>query len=146
MIDTGSGWLIQIFVYHPPNFEQLHGARRTKVAELKRIDYGGIVLLVAGLTLFLLGVSWGGNPQPWTSARILGLLISGAVTLVAFVVYEVYTPSPNPFIDLQLFKNVRGFVCLNIISAAAGAIYIALNIIWPQRESTFSEFEMMFQT
>lgn len=130
---VGVGWIIQIFVYKPPNFQQLHGSHRTKRGEVKRIDFGGIFLLIAGLTLFLLGVSWGGNPQPWTSGRILGLVISGGLTLVAFVIYEAYTPSPNPFIELRLFRNVRGFVCLNIISAAAGAMYIALSIIWPQR-------------
>lgn len=27
--------------------------------EVKRIDFGGIFLMVAGLSLFLLGVSWG---------------------------------------------------------------------------------------
>lgn len=52
-----------------------------------------------------------------------------------FVIYEAYTPSPNPIVDITLFKDVRGYVCLNIISMAAGAMYIALSIIWPQRKS-----------
>lgn len=106
--------------------------------ELKRVDFGGIFLLVAGLTLFILGVSWGGNPKPWTSGLILGLLISGGVTLIAFGSYEAYTSSPNPFVDLKLFKDIRGFVCLNVISMAAGAMYISLQIIWPQREFSSS--------
>lgn len=125
---------MQIFLYHPPSFEQLHGGRRSKRQEFKRIDHFGLFLLIAGLTLFLLGVSWGGNPQPWTSGRILGLIISGGVTLVVFVVYEAYTSSPNPMVDVRLFKDIRGYLCLNIVSMAAGAMYIALNVIWPQRK------------
>ncbi|OAG44502.1 hypothetical protein AYO21_01498 [Fonsecaea monophora] len=135
---TGSGWIIQILVYHPPTFDQLHGGHRSRRREFKRMDHFGLFLLVAGLTLFILGVSWGGNPQPWTSGRILGLLITGGVTLIIFVIYEVYTPSPNPIVDMTLFKDIRGYVCLNIVSMAAGAMYIALNVIWPQRKWTTS--------
>ncbi|KAH0847595.1 hypothetical protein FOPE_00742 [Fonsecaea pedrosoi] len=133
LILVGSGWIIQILVYHPPTFDQLHGGHRSRRREFKRMDHFGLFLLVAGLTLFILGVSWGGNPQPWTSGRILGLLITGGVTLIIFVIYEVYTPSPNPIVDMTLFKDIRGYVCLNIVSMAAGAMYIALNVIWPQQ-------------
>jgi multisubunit Na+/H+ antiporter MnhB subunit len=45
--------------YRPPDFRQIHGAR-SYYTELKRVDWLGLFLLVAGLTLFLLGVSWGG--------------------------------------------------------------------------------------
>lgn len=105
--------------------------------ELKRVDFGGVVLIVAGLTLFLLGVSWGGNPEPWTSSLVLGLLIPGGVIVVVFLIYEAYCPSPNPFIEMRLFKNVRGFVCLNVISMAGGALYLSLQLIWPQREHSY---------
>jgi hypothetical protein len=37
---------------------------------------------------------------------------------------------------MRLFKDVRGFVILNVLSALSGAIYIGLTIIWPTREST----------
>jgi hypothetical protein len=45
--------------YNPPNFRKLHGQSRSRLSEVKKIDYVGILLLVAGLFLFLLGVSWG---------------------------------------------------------------------------------------
>ncbi|CZR68169.1 related to trichothecene efflux pump [Phialocephala subalpina] len=130
---VGSGWVIQIFIYHPASFVQLHGGYRSKAEEFKRVDHFGLFFLIAGLTLFLLGVSWGGNPQSWTSGKILGLIITGGITLIAFGVYEAYTPSPNPMVDLTLFKDIQGYLCLNIVSMAAGAMYIALNVIWPQQ-------------
>jgi hypothetical protein len=51
--------ILQLLFYRPPNFRQLHGDDRTRMEEVKRIDFMGILLLVSGLTLFLLGISWG---------------------------------------------------------------------------------------
>lgn len=50
---------LQVVFYRPPSFQQLHRGTRTVKGELKRIDYIGCFLIVAGLILFLLGVSWG---------------------------------------------------------------------------------------
>lgn len=51
--------LLQFVFYFPPSFRQLHGNTRTKLQEFHRIDFVGGFLLIAGLALFLLGVSWG---------------------------------------------------------------------------------------
>lgn len=50
---------LQFVFYRPPTFQQLHGGKRTVMEEVKRIDFVGALLLASGLTLFLLGVSWG---------------------------------------------------------------------------------------
>lgn len=55
----GIAIILQYFFYKPPSFQQLHGGKRTLMQEVKRIDFVGIFLLVAGLAMFLLGVSWG---------------------------------------------------------------------------------------
>jgi hypothetical protein len=55
--------VLQYFFYHPPSFKQLHGNMRTPIDELKRVDFVGALLLISGLALFLLGVSWGGYPS-----------------------------------------------------------------------------------
>jgi hypothetical protein len=119
--------------------------------ELKRIDWIGAFLLVAGLVLFLLGVSWGvslhhkiwvidfanmwlgGQPLPWSSPRILGLIISGGVTLVIFCLWEGFSKRPNALIPVHVFKDVRGFVMLCIICAVSGVVYLATAIIWPSQ-------------
>lgn len=58
-----------------------------KWEQTKNLDYVGMFLLTAGLVLFILGIMTGGNPYPWTSAKVLGMLISGAISLIALVVY-----------------------------------------------------------
>ncbi|OQU97446.1 hypothetical protein CLAIMM_03376 [Cladophialophora immunda] len=146
LVNTGAGWrwcyytylmmmgaaaALQIFFYHPPSFQQLHGGKRTVMEEVKRIDFVGIFLMTAGLSMFLLGVSWGGSPLPWTSARILSLLIVGGVTLVVFVFYEIYSGVANPLIPMYFFKDLRGFTCLVVICGISGISYVAPSIIWP---------------
>ena len=124
--------LVYIF-YHPPSFRQLHGPDRSRWEEFKTIDFVGLFLLVAGLTLFLLGVSWGGQPSPWNSPKILGLLITGFIVLVILVFWEIYAPLQYPLIPMKYFRDLRGFVCVNIICYVSGIVYIALSIIWPSQ-------------
>jgi hypothetical protein len=58
----GCAFIMQFIFYHPPTFQQLHGGKRTVMEEVKRIDFVGAFLMASGLTLFLLGVSWGWFP------------------------------------------------------------------------------------
>lgn len=55
----GVAIVLQVAFYRPPSFRQLHGNERTRMQEVKRVDWVGIFLMVAGLFLFLLGISWG---------------------------------------------------------------------------------------
>jgi hypothetical protein len=119
--------------YHPPSYTQLHGAKSSKIAELKKIDWIGVVLLTAGLALFLVGISWGGPTQPWSSPKILGLLISGAVAVVSFILYESLLTPAQPIVPMHFFRDMRGFTCLEIISSTYGIINIALFVMWPQQ-------------
>ncbi|KAJ5916116.1 hypothetical protein N7504_000131 [Penicillium tannophilum] len=127
------GTTLWFFFYHPPSFTQLHGKEFTRRKQLAQLDYIGMFLLVAGLVLFLLGVSWGGQPYPWDSGLVLGLLISGAATSVIFVLYEVYGNVSTPIIPMHLFKDVRGFACVVIISAVCGCLQTAAFIVWPSQ-------------
>ncbi|KAF9737478.1 hypothetical protein PMIN04_009176 [Paraphaeosphaeria minitans] len=127
------GTLLWAVFYHPPSYVQLHGKKSSKMDEIKKLDFIGVFLLVVGLTLFLLGISWGGPAQPWDSPKILGLLITGAIATVAFILYEVFLTPAQPIIPMRLFRDLRGFTCLEVISATYGVMNIALFIIWPQQ-------------
>jgi len=119
------------FFYHPPTFKMLHSAGRRRRDEIANIDFVGLFLLVAGLCLFLLGVAWGGEPLPWQSPTILGLLISGFIVLILFGLWEAYSGVEYPIIPLRLYRDLRGFTCCAILSATSGTSYTALNIVWP---------------
>ncbi|KAL3456983.1 fungal trichothecene efflux pump [Aspergillus heterothallicus] len=75
-----------ITFYHPmprPNPEGLATLRR-----LARVDWLGIFLATAGVTLFLVGLNTGGNPEPWTDGLVLGPLIPGGICLLFFALWE----------------------------------------------------------
>lgn len=127
------GTVLYYLFYYPPSFTQMHGKDKKAIEEVKKIDFAGLFLLVSGLALFLLGVSWGGQPLAWNSATILGLLVSGFVCLVAFVLYEIYGGAEYPIIPMHFFKDMTGFTPLVIISAVTGCLNVALQITWPSQ-------------
>jgi hypothetical protein len=95
IISTLSLILYQFF-YHPPSYDQLHVHGKTKWQQFKELDFGGIFLFCAGIVLFLIGLSWGGQSYPWKSAHVISTLIVGGLTLVAFALYG----TPRLFLSL----------------------------------------------
>ena len=72
LVSSGLGWrycyyiniacvglaVVLLFIfYKPPTFDLLH-ERKTKRQLMKQLDYAGIFLWTAGLTVFLMGISW----------------------------------------------------------------------------------------
>ncbi|MEM7147110.1 MAG: MFS transporter [Verrucomicrobiota bacterium] len=72
-------------------------------SEQPRLDYGGLITLVASLGMIIFGVmqgaSWG-----WTQPAIVGLLVGGVIALVLFVIIENKTA--EPLIEVDLFRSV----------------------------------------
>lgn len=67
------------------------------------IDYFGAALLAAGSASLLLATVWGGTTYAWGSHTIVGLLTSGIVMGLGFVVWE--RRAKEPIIPMRLFKN-----------------------------------------
>jgi EmrB/QacA subfamily drug resistance transporter len=85
-----------------------------------RIDVEGAVLLVISVTSLLLLLVWGGTEYPWSSLMITGLALTGAVTAVAFVVWEA-RGAVEPILPMHLFTNTMFSLCsaMGIVSGAA---------------------------
>ncbi len=101
-----------------------------------RFDYLGLMLLVSGLSLFVIalmqGPEWG-----WSDPAILALLIAGLALLATFAVVE--RRIATPLIDVDLFDSATFSACNIVVFAAQfskiavivfGAIYLqnALNM------------------
>lgn len=78
---------LYFFFYHPPSFQMLHAQNQSKITIWSTLDFGGIVLFLSGLTLFLLGISWGGQQYPWADGRVIGAIVGGFALLCGFVLY-----------------------------------------------------------
>lgn len=93
-------------------------------------DFVGLILLVGGLLIFLMGISWGGSYYPWKSAHVIATIVVGFLALVAFVLYEAYMPLAEPLVPMHLFKNVPWVATMMVVSLGA-SVYYAFAIVWP---------------
>ncbi|CAK7217084.1 hypothetical protein SCUCBS95973_003031 [Sporothrix curviconia] len=135
IINTGLAVICLFIFYHPPTFELLH-ERKTKRDILKSLDYVGIFLWTAGLTIFLVGVSWGGSIYAWDSAATLSTLIIGIVLLIMLFIWEAFSKQQYPAIPIHFFLN-RGFISLVACATVASMFYYSAVLLWPQQIQHF---------
>ncbi|KAH3999819.1 hypothetical protein HBI81_086880 [Parastagonospora nodorum] len=118
------------FLYHPPTYSQLHVNGKTKWQAFKELDFVGIFLFIASCVLFLIGLSWGGQVYPWTSAHVLCTIIIGILTLVAFGLYEQYLCKTIPLMPPRLFTDI-GYVAIVVAACIGAMVYYSMTIVWP---------------
>jgi EmrB/QacA subfamily drug resistance transporter len=103
----------------------------------QKIDWAGNITFAVGLTIFLLGITYGiepyGNsPMGWGNPLVIGMLVGGAALLAAFVWIE--SRVEDPMFQLRLF-TIRAFAAGNassfLASMARGGLQFML-IIWLQ--------------
>jgi MFS family permease len=107
------------------------------IRQHQRLDIWGNVTFAAGLTILLVGLTYGllpygGHSMGWTNPWVIAALAGGAVLLVLFGLIEVHTP--DPMFRLDLFK-IRPFAAGNVSAllgaTARGGLQFML-IIWLQ--------------
>ncbi|KAJ4303552.1 hypothetical protein N0V90_002450 [Kalmusia sp. IMI 367209] len=121
------------FFYHPPSFkvkQAEHG--KTKRELLREFDWIGLFLFLAGCTLFIVGVSWGGTLYPWVSGTTLAPIIVGLLTLVALGFYENFTTLKEPLFPPRLFRAKRHFTTPMAVMAIGGMQYYSNATLWPR--------------
>lgn len=64
----------------------------------------GNLIIIAGTTLSILGLTWGGVRYPWSSAHVLAPLVIGLSLVAAFIVYEATIPQ-SPTIPFKVLTN-----------------------------------------
>jgi EmrB/QacA subfamily drug resistance transporter len=103
----------------------------------QKIDWAGNITFAFGLTIFLLGITfgiepYGNSPMGWGNPLVIAMLTIGIVLLAAFVWIELHVA--DPMFRLDLFA-IRAFAAGNIssflASMARGGLQFML-IIWLQ--------------
>lgn len=94
-----------------------------------------MLLIAGGLTVFLIGIGFGGNPYSWTSPTVLcPIILGGLCVFVAFPLWEVYCPADIAKIcPPHLFQNVRTVVIPYGVTFVAGMALISMGTLWPQQ-------------
>ncbi len=105
------------------------------VRKRQKLDVWGNISFGAGLTLILVGITYGltpygSSPMGWSNPWVVASLVSGAAMLIVFPFIETHVD--EPLFNLNLFKN-RQFATANIatfLSAIArGGIMIMLVVL-----------------
>ncbi len=102
-----------------------------------RVDWAGTVTFGVGLTVLLIGITYGIQPYGdsttgWTSPMVLGSIIGGLLLLVVFCFIELRVP--QPMVDIRLFRSAAfgmGNLAGLMSSVGRGGLQFML-IIWLQ--------------
>lgn len=102
-----------------------------------RMDWAGTITFGVGLTVLLIGITYGIQPYGdrstgWTSPMVLGSIATGVALLVAFVFVELRVD--QPMVDVRLFRSSAfgmGNLAGLMSSVGRGGLQFML-IIWLQ--------------
>ncbi|RKP37889.1 major facilitator superfamily domain-containing protein [Dimargaris cristalligena] len=94
-------------------FLRIPHPKGSMLAKLRKIDYLGTFLLVAGIVFILLAILWGGKDYPWDDKRIIAFFCVGFILIIFFVLAEIYVV-PEPIIPMTLFRSRN--VCISYVN------------------------------
>ncbi|CAI6341879.1 unnamed protein product [Periconia digitata] len=98
-------------------------------AGIYAIDWTGIITFLAFTLLVLLGLNFGGALFPWSSAKVISLLVVGTLMIFAFI-YSEAKIAKYPLIPLPLFKKRTNIAALAVVTFH-GFVFIAAEYYLP---------------
>ncbi|KAL4799605.1 siderophore iron transporter mirA [Aspergillus venezuelensis] len=71
-----------------------------------QLDFPGALLLITGLSLFLvpLSLTGSGNSEGWSKPSFIAMLVLGVVIFIAFIAWDTYF-ARKPFIPYRMIRN-----------------------------------------
>ncbi|KAL8717164.1 MAG: hypothetical protein Q9225_005574 [Loekoesia sp. 1 TL-2023] len=93
---------------------------------LAQFDILGTLFFLPGVICLLIALQWGGSTYPWSSGRIIALLVLFGVCTLAFIAIQIWRPETatvSPALIKQRSIWAAGFFAFSIGSAFFVAIY-----------------------
>lgn len=69
------------------------GSRVSFGEEFKKLDLGGVALLMSAFVCFILALQWGGVKYPWSNSRVWGCIVGFGLLSMTFLVLQVFLGS-----------------------------------------------------
>lgn len=82
---------------------------------LAALDPLGGILLLAGITTFLLGIEWGGTTYAWSDARVWGCILASGLITILFCVSQ-WKRGDRATIPSKLFFKQRTILGSSLFS------------------------------
>jgi hypothetical protein len=99
----------------------------TLLKRLSTIDYGGQLLFLFGIGLFVLALTWAGSYYPWADAKVLAPLIVGTVLTISFAFWESLLLPGKALAERLPFQ--RAMIPMKLLWTRNGGILTYINFI-----------------
>ncbi|CAK7203704.1 hypothetical protein SEUCBS139899_006448 [Sporothrix eucalyptigena] len=118
------------YFYYPPSRPQ-HDYDKSRWDEFRELDFIGLTLFAAGLTIFLVGITYLGRSD-YSVAMVASTIVIGALVFFACFAYD-FSPIPrHPIFPRHLFALFREFTVHLVILFVAGMIWQGVLTLGPQ--------------
>ncbi|OJD29210.1 mfs general substrate transporter [Diplodia corticola] len=119
-----------LLFYWPPRHTDFPRMKLTEY--IWACDPIGSVLFIGSSTTILLALDWAAGTYPWSSAHVIGPLVTGCVLLIAFCLYELFA-RPDGLLAHAFFRSGRNFPLALLAFTIEGYIfYSAVTSLTPQ--------------
>jgi len=96
------------------------------------MDYAGTVLLMGGLTSFVLAINWGGVTYPWGSGRIIALFVVSAVLFIVLgiqQVWAIFTTLSRRILPVQFFRSKTVLILFSVTAASGASAFVPIYFV-----------------
>ncbi|KAK2042030.1 major facilitator superfamily transporter [Colletotrichum somersetense] len=105
---------------------------KTRIQQLKDIDWIGLGFFTFGLATALIGLTWGGTPaHPWNSPGVIAPIVVGFAVLALGFFYD-FKVAAHPIFPLKLFVMFRRYSVLLVVIFVSGMNFYAMSALLPQ--------------
>ncbi|KIW50684.1 hypothetical protein, variant [Exophiala xenobiotica] len=109
-------------------FLDVHNPRTPAMQGIKAVDWFGCVSIIGVTVMLLLGLDLGGSVYPWGSAKVICLIVFGALMIGVFI-YSEKRLAKYPVIPLSLF-GTRNVATL-LVTFFHGMVFMAAEYYLP---------------
>ncbi|KAI2635457.1 MFS general substrate transporter [Xylaria nigripes] len=92
---------------------------------LLQVDWLGSFMFIAGVSSFLIGITWGGVEYSWNAYQTWLPIILGGLGTISALVYEGYIPL-RPFLRLSVWKNASACIVFILTIVSGFELYAHL--------------------
>ena len=128
--------LIGTTIFYFPPYRPSNDHEKSRLQQVRELDYIGIFLYTGGLTSILLGLSWGGQvDHPWRSASVIAPIVVGGVGFVACFLYDFFvrdTKKLHTLFPRDLMARFREYTVSLVVVFVAGMVYYSMSALLPQ--------------